>query len=92
MSNPVRTQAEWKRPAEKIKLGWIWTALLGTDTIASQTTVGEGVTVEASTFDSTTTAFLASGGTAETTATVTTTITTSGGEVYQGVHTLRIAD
>lgn len=91
--NPVRRISVWKRPDEKPKFGWDWTEVLEVgDTIASQVTIGVGVTIDASTFDGSTTVFRASGGTVDTRGTVTTTITTTAGDIYQGVHYFIIAD
>lgn len=91
--NPVRRVTVWKRPAEKPKFGWDWSDVVEDgDTIASQVTTGDGVTIDASTFTGSTTVFRASGGTVDTRGTVTTTITTTAGDIYQGVHYFIIAD
>lgn len=70
-----------------------WAPFLGEDTIATQQTVGEGVTVDSSTIeDDTAIRFKLSGGTNGTIATVTQSIVTLNGEEETETFSIRIAE
>lgn len=85
-----------KRPDETRRLEHDWSAFLGTDTIASQTTTSSDVTIDASSIndDSNAVDFTVSGGTDGTLATITQTITTAAGDEETEIFRLpiRIAD
>jgi uncharacterized phiE125 gp8 family phage protein len=83
---------EPKRADEKRTHRHNWLPFLGEDTIATQTTVGDGVTVDSSTIEAgTAIRFKLSGGTNGTTATVTQSIVTTNGEEETEIFTIRIA-
>lgn len=85
---------EPKRPNEVRDYLHSWAAFLGADTIASQTTVGTGVTVDSSTVEAENqeVRFVLSGGMDGTTATVTQTIVSAGGRTETEVFIIRIGD
>lgn len=88
----MATRLEPKRADEQRTYEHDWSAFLGSDTIASQTTTANGVTVDSSSVDAgnTSTRFRLSGGTDGTVAVVTQKIVTANGEEETELFTLYI--
>lgn len=79
-----------KRADEKRRYRHDWSPFLGEDTIASQETTSDDLTITADDIDDTAVVFTVDGGTTGTTATITQTITTDAGDEETEVFTLQI--